>query len=97
MLPIHSMSAQTRHILQAHRNGSLHNQRILSIFAIVLTVAIACALLLVVSSGTAFAAPLGAAGIFVGQTTAAAAVGLSLTAGIIAAFTVIHLSLSLRR
>jgi hypothetical protein len=96
MLPIHSMSLQTRHMLQAHSSSASHHQRMLYVFAVVLAIAIACALLLVVSSGTAFAAPAGAAGTLVSKTSAVMAIGLSLTTSVLAAFTVIHLSLSAR-
>lgn len=97
MLPIHSMSTQSRHMMQAHRNGHRHTQRVLYVFALVLTFAIACALLLVISSGTAFAAPLSAAGAAVGKTSATLAIALSMSASTMAALTVIHLALSIQR
>ena len=97
MLPIHSMSLQTRHMLQTHRTSATHHQRVLYVFALVLAIAIACALLLVVSSGTAFAAPAGVAGSMVGKTSAIMAIALSLTTSVLAAFTLIHLSLTARR
>jgi hypothetical protein len=55
VLPVCAASMQTRHILQAGRRSVGQTQRVLTAFALVLAFAVVCTMLLIVSTGTAYA------------------------------------------
>ena len=55
ILPVSAASMQTRHILQAGRRSVGQTQRVLTAFALVLAFAVVCTMLLIVSTGTAYA------------------------------------------
>ncbi len=92
VLPIYSMGHQTQHLIdkQQHRRRSTY--RVLCAFVIALTAALACAMLLLVSSGAAYAMT-GVAAQAVVTDTGIAAAGLAIAASTLASVFVIRLSM----
>ena len=84
VLPVAVTSMQTRHIIQASRRSVRQPQGVLTAFAVALAVAVICTLLLVVSTGTAYALTLKASS--TAQTGVLGTAIFMLTAGVVIAF-----------